>query len=99
MLKIKTLIMAVGLALCGCGGEPGDPPETACFTVPDSLHVAQRQFILDCIEKANPKSDEEPEDWIMACEQTSYRVFGRLYSPNSKPYNTGLVNIDLCPDN
>lgn len=26
-------------------------------------------FILKCIESANPKSDEEPEDWIELCQK------------------------------
>lgn len=25
-------------------------------------------FILRCVEGANPKSDEEPEDWIRHCQ-------------------------------
>lgn len=32
-------------------------------------------FILQCIENANPKSDEEPEDWIVKCEDISTRTF------------------------
>ncbi len=31
-------------------------------------------WILKCVEKANPQSDEEPEDWIRQCERTGKRT-------------------------
>lgn len=35
----------------------------------------QSVFILDCIKNANPKSDEEPEDWIYMCKNMSLDLF------------------------
>lgn len=35
----------------------------------------QSEFILDCIKNANPKSDEEPEDWIYMCKNMSLDLF------------------------
>ena len=35
----------------------------------------RKDFILNCIKNANPKSDEEPEDWIYICENISKNVF------------------------
>jgi hypothetical protein len=32
-------------------------------------------FILQCIENANPKSDEEPEDWLYICERMSIDLY------------------------
>lgn len=32
-------------------------------------------FILDCIKNANPKSDEEPEDWIKICEEIGESLY------------------------
>ena len=29
---------------------------------------ARSKFILQCIKNANPQSDEEPEDWILKCQ-------------------------------
>lgn len=34
----------------------------------NSTTEKRAQFTLECIENANPKSDEEPEDWIMICK-------------------------------
>lgn len=31
-------------------------------------------FILDCIKRANPMSDEEPEDYIRQCQYTAETV-------------------------
>lgn len=41
-----------------------------------------RQWILDCIEKGNPHSDEEPEDLVLQCEKTARQLFPiRLEEP------------------
>lgn len=37
--------------------------------------VEQRKFVLSCIEKANPMSDEEPEDYILQCQHTAQDLF------------------------
>lgn len=44
--------------------------------VPPENMEAHRAWILECIEKANPKSDEEPEDWIARCYYVSKQLFG-----------------------
>jgi len=44
--------------------------------VPEEKREAQQKWILDCVEKANPKSDEEPEDWIRMCAFESRKLFG-----------------------
>ena len=35
----------------------------------------QAVFVLECIKNANPKSDEEPEDWIGDCKTMSNDLF------------------------
>lgn len=55
----------------------------ACFVVacdarPDytpSCDPAMRDWVLQCIEKGNPHSDEEPEDATAQCERTAVRLF------------------------
>jgi len=32
-------------------------------------------FILNCIKNANPKSDEEPEDWIEICKKMAETIY------------------------
>ena len=32
-------------------------------------------FNTECIKNANPKSDEEPEDWIELCENMATRTY------------------------
>lgn len=35
----------------------------------------QSKFILTCIKNANPKSDEEPEDWLYQCKNISLDLY------------------------
>lgn len=34
-------------------------------------NIDRAKWLLACIENANPKSDEEPEDWLWICESMS----------------------------
>ncbi|MGJ8687317.1 MAG: hypothetical protein ACSHWQ_07550 [Spongiibacteraceae bacterium] len=72
-IKRTAVLLAVGwsaLLATGCDGELGqmrtiERLETYCQT---DTSAARAEFILQCIENANPKSDEEPEDWITKCQ-------------------------------
>lgn len=44
----------------------------ACVTDKDKETL--RTWMSECISGANPKSDEEPEDWIRQCERTGVRT-------------------------
>ena len=33
------------------------------------------EFTLSCISNANPKSDEEPEDWIRLCQKMAIKNY------------------------
>ena len=43
--------------------------QTEYFVCSDDTVEDRAQFVLECIENANPKSDEEPEDWIGICQR------------------------------
>jgi hypothetical protein len=66
-----TLLMAIFLLAC----KPEYRVET-CREIDPSLKEKAAAFILKCIENANPKSDEEPEDWIHKCRDFAEDVYG-----------------------
>lgn len=35
----------------------------------------QREWVSNCVRDANPKSDEEPEDWIRECYEMSVKLY------------------------
>jgi len=41
----------------------------------DIAKEERASFILDCLKNANPKSDEEPEDWISLCEDMAEDIY------------------------
>jgi len=61
------------ILLAACG-EPWQPPPPRAATVQRCVSQEDRDklsdFVSMCIRDANPKSDEEPEDWIKQCEST-----------------------------
>jgi len=64
----KTLLaLLVIVSLIGCGRtyETVHKWENNCTS---ETVEARSLFILQCIANANPKSDEEPEDWIRKCQ-------------------------------
>ena len=48
-------------------------------------------FILQCIESGNPKSDEEPEDWIGMCQEMAEDTLcaKRFYEVTEEQQNGG----------
>lgn len=48
----------------------------------------QQEWVANCIKDANPKSDEEPEDWIRQCFYTSVKLF---CGSNCSVYTDGAV--------
>ena len=63
-------LLAFCVVVCGCVPEKrvGRKCELASSAV-------RAEFILKCAEAANPKSDEEGEDLVSQCEQTSERLY------------------------
>jgi len=78
MKKLLMLAMSITV-LTGCA----DPKEiehmvrlesrSFCSTTEIKNQVAD--FTLSCISNANPKSDEEPEDWIKICKHMAVENF------------------------
>jgi len=74
-LKRSTFLLAVSLTAllsAGCNDKVLFKTEYDC-----DKGVAQKKsgFILQCLSNANPRSDEEPEDWILYCEDMAKRTF------------------------
>jgi hypothetical protein len=63
----KQIITILMLAVVACDSKP-KPTIAEC-------DPAMREWVLQCIEKANPHSDEEPEDSTAQCEATGARLF------------------------
>ncbi|MCP4262922.1 MAG: hypothetical protein GY774_36240 [Planctomycetes bacterium] len=78
---IKRALCILPLFLVGCDDAPKyrtyHELEHVCAadTVP-----ARAEFTLQCIANANPKSDEEPEDWIRLCLEMAVDTYCELQS-------------------
>ncbi len=90
---IKQIIYVSIILISGCNNEPKYRTTYVMAPVCNTDTVAARaEFTLQCIGNANPKSDEEPEDWIqlcmsmatsMYCELKSYKII-EFKKPNGK---------------
>lgn len=66
----KLLILA--LLFTGCyGGNP----ESTYYYCSNAMRSKMADWVLACVEKANPMSDEEPEHWTEQCERTARKLF------------------------
>ena len=64
----KILIICFAFLCIGCSkGDLRTTEKNAHHCTLDSSEK-RASFILQCISNANPKSDEEPEDWITKCQ-------------------------------
>ncbi len=58
--------------LIGCTEDDKDDYRTRylmnCSESVEGKEILSK-FVLACIKNANPKSDEEPEDWIRLCQK------------------------------
>lgn len=72
---MKLFSLCVAFLLVGCG--PGEIRERQKTFVECDQTTAERrsEFILRCIEGGNPKSDEEPEDWMPLCMRKADDLF------------------------
>ena len=66
---LKTILAAVLIVgLVGCYDKG---PRDYNLRIPNCKQDTAKEraeFILACIKNANPKSDEEPEDWVKLCQ-------------------------------
>lgn len=73
---MKLIVLAmIGLALIGCSGEEVGYRVKTMYNCETAKEDKRANFILNCIANANPKSDEEPEDWIGICQNMSLDTF------------------------
>ena len=76
--RVRATLGAVLIALlvAGCSDRNEERTviryKTHCLA--DSKE-ARANFILQCISNANPKSDEEPEDWIRQCQKMAEETY------------------------
>ena len=74
--SITVFILLFSLTACG---EDEYSTEMKEKTVCDESSKSKRaNFILSCIKNANPKSDEEPEDWIKDCQYIAEETYCEL---------------------
>jgi len=72
----KLLLISTLALLVGCGeDESRTVTESRMFCDTQPVKQQVSVFTLQCIANANPKSDEEPEDWIRLCKQMAVDLF------------------------
>ena len=87
-------LVVIGMIfLIGCVEQVKSP----CFVIADSVRVEQRKFVIDCVTGSNPKSDEEPEDWIHECTKSSIALYGTLRGGNTGRWTQGNY-ASLCTE-
>lgn len=100
IVSLVGLLVIVMFVLAGCSGEKEIYRVKTVYDCPNDNTEQRVDFILKCIENANPKSDEEPEDWIYMCENMALKAFctARTIKVNFKKdcyscmyYQTGVV--------
>lgn len=72
-MKISTIIL-LSLSLIACSTEYRTVQEIRIICN-DSTVEKRASFTLQCINNANPKSDEEPEDWIKQCQTMAEGIY------------------------
>ena len=69
----RVVLITLALML-GCEDPPQAPNLTTVLECREEHKEKLAPWILECIANANPKSDEEPEDWIGRCEGMGRRT-------------------------
>ncbi|MCP5004805.1 MAG: hypothetical protein GY941_12820 [Planctomycetes bacterium] len=77
----KQVLCVLIILLAGCDDEPKYRTSYEMAPACNADTVAARaEFTLQCIGNANPKSDEEPEDWIDICLDMAVSTYCELKS-------------------
>lgn len=72
----KVLMLMTVILLAGCSTEAKVYDRYKIdMLCKDDTKQERKDFILSCIEKGNPHSDEEPEDWISICEDMAKNTY------------------------
>ena len=79
MTRKKLWAFAVAIALIGCTNDtiyPEYRDRVHMRHVCDNDTIEKRaEFIINCVKGANPKSDEEPEDWLKICQTMAEQTY------------------------
>lgn len=72
----KIWLFSLTLLLVACGGDPHYYTEQELrYYCPDKVKEKVKDYSLGCMEAANPRSDEEPEDWIYICRSDAIKLY------------------------
>lgn len=83
------ILLIVSIVLCSCGEFDSERTiERARYICSSDTVKDRADFTLDCIKNANPKSDEEPEDWIYKCKTMADETFCSLITVSIKQSRT-----------
>jgi len=70
IMKKYLILLLISILFYSCTTENElRTREKGAFFCEKETRKERSEFILKCIENANPKSDEEPEDWIKDCQK------------------------------
>ena len=74
MKNSKLLIVLLSVLLCVACSDNSEKGKVREIEARQNYCTAdtskdRAEFILQCLKNANPKSDEEPEDWIYQCKE------------------------------
>jgi len=93
---MKYVLIIIGF-LVGCGNDENSTSKP-CYAMPDSLKSDYRSWLISCIEKGNPLSDEEPEDLVLQCEKTGIRAFSKLINLDDRTWGVDYY-VYTCDNN
>jgi hypothetical protein len=74
---VWTVLILVTVAFCGCTNSPQEKRAKILksarikykhYCATDEQRRCMAEVAVKCAEAANPKSDEEPEDWLPKCK-------------------------------
>lgn len=74
-LALTASMLSVLLCVSGCDYEKTQTITKSHPVCDSSTIEARASFTLSCIANANPKSDEEPEDWITICQDMAIKTY------------------------
>jgi hypothetical protein len=90
----RLFVMLLLLAGCDYKGTVIRRAEPDCSGKEEQV----RSFILECIRAANPRADEEPEDWIGLCERMAWRTHCSFVRGFERWMNQRVVEYGSCLD-
>gem|GEM_PF-2941133 len=73
----KAILFSVIFFAFGCSDQTGKQRDFVSMEPECDKQTIEKRayFILECIKRANPISDEEPEDWIGKCEDMAVSTY------------------------